>query len=96
MSKRFTYSRTVTTPGLGRDREIETFTADGFDSFEEAKKAVDKGIYDRKLEMAEESRKQQEKTEAEMTAAQRENHPDTNQSGNSSMRTGTTRPVPGV
>lgn len=40
MSKKFTFSKTV---------EGETFTANEFDSFDEAIKAVEKGLHDRKL-----------------------------------------------
>lgn len=46
MSKKYTYSRGVSL-GLG----IETFTAVEFDSFDEAIKAVDKGVADRKNEV---------------------------------------------
>lgn len=46
MSKRYTYSRSIKT-----QEGEETFTADQFDSFDEAIKIVDKGIYDRKLEL---------------------------------------------
>lgn len=46
MSKRYTYSREITTPS-GK----ETFTADQFDSFDEAQKAVEKGIHDRRLQL---------------------------------------------
>lgn len=50
MSKRFTYSKTV---DLERNKngfkQLETFTAVEFDSFDEAIKAVEKGIYDREL-----------------------------------------------
>jgi len=42
--RKFTYSRQIETP-----EGVETFTASEFDSFEEGQKAVDKGIYDRKL-----------------------------------------------
>lgn len=46
MSKRYTYSRAITT----RDG-VETFTADQFDSFDEAQTAVEKGIRDRRLQL---------------------------------------------
>jgi hypothetical protein len=46
MSRRYTYTRTIDTP-----QGKESFTAVEFDSFDEAIKAVDKGIYDRKLEL---------------------------------------------
>lgn len=46
MSKRYTYSRTQDF-GVGP----ETFSAVEFDSFDEARKAVDRGMYDRKLEV---------------------------------------------
>lgn len=45
MSKRYTYSRSIDV-GVGP----ETFTAVEFDSFDEARKAVERGIHDRKLE----------------------------------------------
>ncbi len=46
MSRRYTYSRQI------RSSEgQETFTAEQFDSFDEAKKAVDKGVRDRMLEI---------------------------------------------
>lgn len=45
MAKKYTYSRTIFTP----DGNPHQFTAVEFDSFEEAIKAVDKGIYDFKL-----------------------------------------------
>jgi len=43
--RKFTYSRQIVTP-----EGVETFTASEFDSFEEGQKAVEKGIYDRKLQ----------------------------------------------
>lgn len=46
--KRYTYSRTVKT-----SEGNETFTADQFDSFDEAINAVNKGIYERELFLAE-------------------------------------------
>lgn len=46
MAKKYTYTRTVSTV-----EGQEAFTASEFDSFEEAKKAVDRGIYDRMLEL---------------------------------------------
>lgn len=46
MSKKYTYARTINTI-----HGAETFTADGFDSFDEGKKAVEKGIHDRNLEL---------------------------------------------
>jgi hypothetical protein len=42
--RKFTYSREIVTP-----EGKETFTASEFDSFEEGQKAVEKGIYDRRL-----------------------------------------------
>lgn len=45
MSRRYTYSRTINTPE-GR----ETFTADQFDSFDEARNAVEKGVRDRRAQ----------------------------------------------
>jgi hypothetical protein len=48
MSRRYTYSRTINTP-----EGAETYTAEAFDSFDEAKTQVDKGIHDRKLQLAE-------------------------------------------
>ncbi len=42
MAKKYTYSRSF---------GDETFTAVEFDSFDEARKAVDKGIYERQLEL---------------------------------------------
>lgn len=47
MSKRYTYSKTINVP----DGQ-ETYSAVEFDSFDEAKKAVDKGIHDRMLELS--------------------------------------------
>lgn len=47
MSKRYTYSR-----AFHSNHGQEVFTAVEFDSFDEAIKAVDKGIYDRKLELS--------------------------------------------
>lgn len=44
MSRRYTYSRTIDTI-VGK----ETFSAVEFDSFDEGIKAVEKGIYERKL-----------------------------------------------
>ncbi len=44
--RKFTYSRMIST-AVGP----ETFVAVEFDSFDEARKAVDKGIYERKLEL---------------------------------------------
>lgn len=46
MSKRYTYSRMIVT-----DEGSETFTAVEFDAFDEAVKIVDRGIYERKLEL---------------------------------------------
>ena len=45
MSRRYTYSRTIDTP-----EGKETFTAVEFDSFDEARFAVEKGVRDRKLQ----------------------------------------------
>lgn len=47
MSKRYTYSKTINVA----DGQ-ETYSAVEFDSFDEAKKAVDKGIHDRMLELS--------------------------------------------
>ena len=47
MSKKYTYSREVKTT-----KGVERFTAVEFDSFDEAIKAVDKGIYDREISLA--------------------------------------------
>lgn len=44
--RKFTYSRQIVTQD-----GVETFTASEFDSFEEGQKAVEKGIYDRKLQL---------------------------------------------
>lgn len=46
MSKRYTYSKTINVPD-----GAETFSAVEFDSFDEARKAVDKGVHDRRLEL---------------------------------------------
>lgn len=46
MAKKYTYSRQIVTPD-----GVETFQADQFDSFDEAKKSVDKAIYERRLEI---------------------------------------------
>lgn len=46
MAKRFTYSKTIHT-----FEGPETFTAVEFDSFDEAIKAVERGIYERRLEI---------------------------------------------
>lgn len=51
MSKRYTYTRTISGP-----QGPEAFTADQFDSFDEAKRAVDKGIHDRMLEIGKENK----------------------------------------
>lgn len=45
MSRRYTFSRTIETPD-GK----ETFTAEQFDSFDEARNAVEKGVRDRRLQ----------------------------------------------
>lgn len=45
MSRRYTYSRTIDTP-----EGKETFTAEQFDSFDEARNAVEKGVHDRRLQ----------------------------------------------
>lgn len=45
MSRRYTYSRTIDTP-----EGKETFTAEQFDSFDEARAAVEKGVRDRRLQ----------------------------------------------
>lgn len=50
--KRYTYSRSIKTP-----EGNETFTADQFDSFDEAISAVNKGIYERELFLAEKAKK---------------------------------------
>lgn len=47
--RKYTYSREIETL-----EGKEVFTAVEFDSFDEAKKAVDKGIYDRELQIKEE------------------------------------------
>lgn len=47
MSRRYTYARTIPTV-----EGQETFTAAEWDSFDEAKTAVEKGIRDRKIELA--------------------------------------------
>lgn len=47
MSRRYTYARTIKTI-----EGIETFTAQEWDSFDEAKRVVDKGIHDRNIEIA--------------------------------------------
>jgi hypothetical protein len=44
--RKFTYSRQIVTL-----EGVETFTASEFDSFEEGQKAVEKGIYDRRLQI---------------------------------------------
>lgn len=49
MAKKYTYSRTIQTI-----HGHETFTASEFDAFDEAQQKVDKGIHDRRLELAEE------------------------------------------
>lgn len=49
MAKKYTYSRTIHTI-----HGMEMFSAVEFDSFDEAVKAVDKGIHDRKLEIGHE------------------------------------------
>jgi hypothetical protein len=46
MSKRYTFAKEISTPD-GK----ETFSAVEFDSFDEARKAVDKAVYERKLEL---------------------------------------------
>ena len=46
MTRRYTYSRAIKTPA-----GLETFTAQEWDSFDEAKTAVDKGIRDRMLQV---------------------------------------------
>ena len=46
MSKKFTFSRQIVTP-----EGVETFEACEFDSFDEAKKLVDKAVYERRLEI---------------------------------------------
>lgn len=46
MSKKFTFSKGVLTPS-----GEETFTAVEFDSFDEAIKAVEKGLHNRELEL---------------------------------------------
>lgn len=46
MAKKFTYSRT-----LSSFEGIETFEAVEFDSFDEARKVVDKAIHERKIEL---------------------------------------------
>jgi hypothetical protein len=48
MSKRYTYSRSINTV-----EGVETFTADQFDSFDEALRAVERGISDRKHQLKE-------------------------------------------
>jgi hypothetical protein len=50
MSKRYTYSRTINPTG----KSDEIFSAVEFDSFDEAIRAVEKGIHDRRLQVAEE------------------------------------------
>lgn len=47
MSRRYTYARTIVGP-----EGSETFTGVEFDSFDEAVAAVEKGIHDRKLQIA--------------------------------------------
>lgn len=47
MSRRYTYARTIDGP-----EGPETFTAVEFDSFDEAITAAEKGIHDRKLQIA--------------------------------------------
>lgn len=59
MAKRYTYSRTFNHNG-----EVETFTAAEFDSFDEAIKAVDKGIYDRELSLGKKPGKRDNKEDA--------------------------------
>ncbi len=46
--RKFTYSRT-----LHSIEGTETFTAEAFDSFDEAQRAVEHGIRDRKIQLAE-------------------------------------------
>lgn len=46
MAKKFTFSRQIVTP-----EGVETFEACEFDSFDEAKKVVDKAVYERRLEI---------------------------------------------
>jgi hypothetical protein len=50
--RKFTYSRQIVTP-----EGVEVFTASEFDSFEEGQKAVEKGIYDRKLQFPQAEKK---------------------------------------
>ncbi len=45
MTRRYTYSRTIDTP-----EGKETFTAQEWDSFDEARTAVEKGVHDRRLQ----------------------------------------------
>lgn len=45
MAKKYTYSRAIETP-----EGVESFSAVEFDSFDEAIKAVDRGVSDRKLQ----------------------------------------------
>lgn len=52
MSRRYTYSQTIKT-----EVGFETFTATEFDSFDEAQRAVEKGVYNRKLELEEATKK---------------------------------------
>lgn len=49
MSRRFTFSKTVSLSN--KENSQETFTAVEFDSFDEAIKAVEKGIYERSIEI---------------------------------------------
>lgn len=53
MFGKFTYSRSLATDEYG----VENFTAVECSSFDEAIKLVDKGIYDRKLQIANENKK---------------------------------------
>ena len=52
MSRKYTISRTIKTP-----YGDETFTAVEFESFDEARVALEKGVYDRKLQLDQESKK---------------------------------------
>lgn len=64
MSRRYTYSRSIRT-----EEGVETFTAEEFDSFDEAKNAVDRGINDRKLQIAAEKKAQSNAASSASTAA---------------------------